>query len=537
MKKMNNISWRKLLRSMVAMMLVMAMLLCGGCGKDPEETTNPNALGDGDGKLEAQDFVDGFTTIYGTMLGSMGGQTATSSGSEMDISLTLGDDILSYVSSMMEAYGMPTDTSWLKQIAIGMDMNYSENLSQMAMALSLGQTDILSAEMIMDMAGNMMYVALPQVNSQYIGVVSDFSDLNSSYIGTVEQMGSYAELVAALPTEAELNTLLTRYLNLLLEKLEDPATGTETLSHGGISQEVTATTHTIRRSDVLDMAEAVLKAAQTDAELEKMLDNICKFYNEQGAKEAADSGYVWSNEDFHQTLMDEIEPMLQSLSEARADLEDGDFLIFTLYTEENAALGFRLNIVDEFEGGEVYLYNLTDGDNTAFAMDLMTMQLTGTGTNAGGKAAGNYTLTVEGTEMAYVEVKDFDMEALEKGELSGTLRLSLSTEAIEEYFGSNPYITSASILEVVLNAKENSASITCNLYSGSAFILGISINTKVVSAQSIQIPTDYANTENQEDMAAWLDAISLTQVLENLRAAGVPAELVDMLEANLDGMI
>lgn len=524
MKKTEKIS--RLLRAMMAVVLAMTMLLCCGCGRKNDEPTNPNTLGDGDGKLEAQDFVDGFTTMYGTMLGAMGGQTDTASRSEMDISVTLGDDLVASLGYLLEAHQLLGDASWLKEFGLGMDMNHANNMTKMILTLRLGDTDIVSAEIIQDLVGQMVYAALPGLNEQYLAAPAEAS------VGMMGGGEDYAALVSALPTETALNALLTRYLNLVLEHVEEPTVSTETLSYNGISQEVTATTHTIRRSDMLDMAEAVMKAAQTDAELEQMLDKLSDYYNTQGARTAAENGYAWENVDAHQELMDGIEYTLANIAEARGDLEDEDFLQCSVFADGKEQLGIRIRAVDDEDTIEINAYTLRQQENTALLVEVKDQFcFAGTGTEKDGTAGGQYTLSIGGVEMACVEVKGFDTEAWKKGNLKGTVSLQLT----EELFGYDSFIMPDTTLVMDLNLAEEGGVIDCRLYNGSTSLLGISIRTKQLPGEAITRPTNCVTVEDGDDLIAWANAIDLQKLLQNLRQAGVPAALVDMLEMQLNG--
>lgn len=525
-------------RPALAVLLTLAMLLCCGCSPKTPGPTGPNALGDGDGKLEAQDFVDGFTTIYGAALGAVGGQTDVSSHSEVDVSVTLGDDLISSLGAMLELYELPGDAAWLKEFGLSMDMNYTKDLTKMVLALRLGGTDLASAEMIQDMANQMVYLALPGLNDQYIAMgetASQGSDFRSAAsMGMMNGVEDYAALVSALPTEAALNALLTRYLNLVLRELEDPTVSIENLSCNGISQEVTATTHTIGYSDVLDMAEAVLKTAQTDTELEKMLDKLSDYCNTQGAKLAAESGYSWESVDIHQDMMDEIEYALEDIAEVRAGMEDGDFLVLSVFADGEKDLGIRLKAVTGYDSVEINAYSLTQKENTALLVEVSGLfRFAGTGTRNKGMANGSYTLSVQGRDMVYLDVKNLDMEALKAGNLKGTVSLRLSQELIWEIFGYASFVTPNTKIDINLNMEGDSGVIECKLYDGSKFLLGITMRTKVLPAENIQLPTNFVNAQKEEDLMTWVGALDLQKLLQNLRQAGAPAELVDMLELYL----
>lgn len=524
------------LKPLMAVLLTLAMLLCCACGAKDPEPTNPNALGDGDGKLEAQDFVDGFTTVYGAALGAMGGQTDVSSRTEMDISVALGDDLISSLGTMMQMYQLPGDASWLKEFGLNMDVNYTKDLTKMVLALRLGGTEAVSAEVIQDMANQMVYLGLPGLNDQYIAVGANVSQSAVAMSGMVD----YAALIAALPTEATLNTLLTRYLNLLQQELGDPTVGTETLSFSGISQEVTATTHTIRRSDVLDMAEAVMKAAQTDAELEAMLDKLSAYVNTQGEAEYAEyskqygTTFVWETVDLHEELMDEIDSALEDIAETRVELEDGDFLALSVFSDGEKDLGIRLKVVTGYDSVEINAYSLTQNENTALLVEISDLfRLSGTGTRSKDLLSGSYTLSAQGQDMAYLDVKNLDMEALKAGNLKGTLSLRLSQKMIQEMFGYSSFVTTKTRIDINLNTEGDNGVIECKLYDGSKFMLGVTMRTKTLPAEKIQLPTSYVDAQKQEELMNWVSALDLDKLMQNLRQAGVPDELVDTLESSM----
>ena len=163
---MKNKNINQLLRPVIAMILAAAMLLCCGCA--PKDPTGPNGLDDG--KLEAQDIVDGFTAVYGTVLEAMGGQADTAIRAEADMTFTLGDDLLATLSKALQAEGLPADVSWLRQIGLKLDSTRTEELTRVVMALRLGQTELLSAELIQEIAGGTMYAALPGLNDRFLGI-------------------------------------------------------------------------------------------------------------------------------------------------------------------------------------------------------------------------------------------------------------------------------------------------------------------------------------------------------------------------------
>ena len=534
-------SWSRLLRSALALTLVMAMLLCG-CGANPDDTKNPNknnnntgsniTLGDGDGKFEAQDVVDGTTTIYGLLLGAIGGGMGNlemDQGAQMDLAVTLGDDLLSYVSSMLEGYELGSDASWLRQFGISTQMTTNESLMQNKVDVKLGSTTIVSANMIMDMITNASYIGLPGINDTYLGFMTETEeDTSTPAIGSASSvlgsLDAYSDIVNSLPTEQELNTLLSRYLDVVLKALPEATTVTGPLSLGSVTLEATGNSITITNYQVLDIAKAVLTAAKSDADLKKIMDNLSKYSNEKTGETV----------DLYQEMVDGINEFLEGIDNIRNDFEDGTFMTINTFTYEKQLVGFQLLM--ETPKLELDYFNLSDGTNTALEVRIADfLQITGTGTVKKNMANGNYDVTVEGTKLMSVEVKDFDMKALEKGNLNGKLRLTLS-EAIWENIVENPFVDANTIIEVAMDINDNSSSVAFNLYNGEKLMLGLSILTKMISNSSINVPTQFIDpTKDPEAMEQWLSNADFDQVISNLRKAGVPQALLDMIEQGMEG--
>lgn len=542
MKKRNAFAWYRLMRTMVALLVILSMLLCGcvgagdGDGDGEKEEANANTLfGDGDGKLEAQDAVDSVTNIYGALLGAFGGNQPDSCGYEMDLVVTLGDALRSQLGSALEQMEMDSDMSWFENVGIGMEMATNGDLVQMAVDAQINGKSIVSAETVVDYLGGMVYIAVPEINSQYIAGEVDFSQMQNAMQAGSAAMEEYADLIKDLPTDKELNSVLTRYLNVVLETMNEPTTGETELTAAGITKTVTATTYSFTRYNVLDIATQVLTTAKTDAELEKVLDAFSKVVNEQGAKQAAEQGYVWTDVDLHAQLMEAIDPALEDIQDSKEDVEDLEFAQLVIYTDGDDPVGGKLVVSDGYSTMDyVIIYSLKDGKNTALVANIMgTMQLTGSGTVSGSKISGEYTLLIQGQECLNLEIEDFDTKAFNKGELKGTVRLSFG-DALLDSMGNNALLSEDTVIELELNITGKKAEIDVNLYQDDILFFGIAMSSKTTSGGKIKVPADYVKADDSDAAQAWLENAEFANVLSNLKSAGVPTKLVDLLEQSLE---
>lgn len=535
MKTKNAFTWSRLMRTMVCLLLVLSMLLCACAKTDDDETKaeeqNQIVFGDGDGKLEAQDAVDSLTNLYGALLGAFGGNQPDSYGYEMDLVVTLGQEVLEGVSQSFQQSGINSDASWLREIGLRMEMNYSGDLTQTIVDAQLSGKTIISADVIVDMVGGMGYVGVPAIHNQYMGTQMDMSQMS----GGNAMLEEYAGLVKDLPTDKELNTLLTRYLNVVLETLNDPTTGETELSTGGITKKVTTTTYSFTQYNVMDIATEILTTAKTDGELEKVLDAFTKVVNEQGAKQAADQGYTWTDVDLHAEMLESIDPALEDIQEAKQNAEDLELARLVIYTDGDDQVGGMVQVNSGYALVDyLNFFSLEDGDQTALFVNVMgTVYVTGTGEKTGSKFSGEYVLSNLGGALAYVEIEDFDTQALKKGELDGTLRLSFGDTLLDS-MGSSMPIPEDLVIELKLDTDGQKSRIDCNLYAEDVLILGIAMSSKITSGGMIKVPASYADASDSEAMQAWADAVNFEAVLDNLRSAGVPSDVVDLLKQSIE---
>lgn len=540
-------NWTRVLRTLVALMVIFSLVLCGCAGtaggdsdggkdKGGNSSNNGNILGgDGDGKLESEDVVGSVTGVYGTLLEVIGGKNEimTNGGVSMDMTVTLGDSILQNLSAMLEQEDLPADVSWFQNIGIVMDVLYDETLAQMNMSAHLNGTSIVSAEAIVDIMSSSLYLRLPEVNDEYFGgtvdMGMDMEDMMEQYNQMQQLMEEYGDIVNALPSEAQLSALLNRYIDTAKGAMSEPATGTEELSYGGLSQSVTATTYTITRTEILNILEAVATTAKTDSDLEKILDNLVAWVDEKAAAQDPD----YESVDVHAQLMESIDEFLEQVGELRGELESGEtediaMVVFTAYTVDDQLAGLKLATNDGWDTMELQYFSLEQDGKTALYLNVGgQVQFAGTGTKDGGKANGTYTLQAQGTDMLFITVKDFDMDALKNGELMGTLQLRFSEEMIDEM--RNSMLTPELTIELQLNAGGGKSNVTLTVYNGSELLFSVKLSTRQISG-SISVPSDYADANDSQQMQEWVGGLSFDRIISNLRSAGVPSELMDLLE-------
>ena len=544
MTGMKRNAFMKLFKAAVSLLMVVALcgLLFVGCassdgkgGKDNNGKDTPNydnmTPSEHFAALElnnANGMVDALSAVYGAL--SQSANTA-SYGTEMDVSLQVGDLVLDMLEeSYYEASGEEMDFSFLSKVNLEVDLNVKDKMQQMDMAVGLGDSRILTICTIMDLEDFTTWVGSPELSDVFAEMNLVQSGGMGGMVANNATMQTANALVEALPSEQEFNALIKRYLEVALEKIDDVDRKNITLELDGLKQDCTVLVAKIYEEDALNMAEAVLETAKTDKELKKIIEEFGVALNDLMKESYAQAGGTWTNVDVYEAFTMAVEDALDSLEMEKEDLDTEEYIELTTYVDkEHNIIGRKL----AFDGDEMHYYTVTEGNAFTFEAMLAEVKATGSGTKKSGKVDGTYKLNVAGSDLFTLEVKDWSANG---EEIKGTLVLEPSAELIRQTIGNSGVMPFADVaLELKIDSSESKKAFEINLLSNEALVVGIAMSTKTSSGGTIQKPSQTIDFNNQYQLQSWVESMDFDKLIRNLRNAGVPGELLDMLEANLFG--
>lgn len=480
------------------------------------------------GEADAVDsLVDTITGIYGTLLEE---PTDLSVGADVDVSVYVGD----YVIDMLEQQfaqqsGQNMDMDWMSEIVLGMDMDIADDITQMQLMLALADHQLVSLDAIVDFSQEMLYMGCPELTNTYAGLDFATMGLDMSTFQMAQQQ--IDDMRAYLPSEQTLNKLLTKYVELAVDNL-DVKEAPYTLELDGLKQDCTAMTISIGAEDVYNVLTAVLTEAKTDADLKTVIDNLSAYYSKQmGAAETYD---------MYPDFVAAIEELLTSLEGQKDGLADAaGGIVLQIYVDgADSLIGMKLTVEDDYDSMEVYYYTVTEGNTFNFEASAAQVQIVGSGTIKGDMVDAEYTMTLNGTDLLVLEVMDYDTASASKGYINGTFRLEPTADLISLMMGSSSAASFADVaLELTIATSEKSVNLRLDVLTNDVLIVGIGIGTSTGKADDIQIPSQYIDPTDQEELMKWVEGFNFDEILDNMRDAGVPEELVALAEQALQGMM
>ena len=206
---------------------------------------------------------------YGIALSMLSGEYPEGA-SEVSMKLNFGSTALDMMEDFsQQALGEKLDLDWMTSIGMTMSSNAKDGLQQMGASLNIGEAELAAIDCIMNMAEGKLYLAILSLSNQYLeldmqSVMDMYEDLMGRYTGGSEYYNSayaskdsvalpsmnssYAsvlemledpELLAILPTEEELDKLLNKYVDVILDSFDDVKKSTKTMSVGDVKQKLT----------------------------------------------------------------------------------------------------------------------------------------------------------------------------------------------------------------------------------------------------------------------------------------------------------
>ena len=381
---------------------------------------------------------------------------------------------------------------------------------------------------ILNMDQGKLLVAVTNLNDAYLEM--DVSEYLPTDVSTPMwmQMLEDPALYEALPTEEELDSLLTKYWGIVMDDLDDVEKSEKPVKVGQLEQKLTVLETTIDGEDLANAAEDVLKAAAEDAQIKAIIADAVKYLEQKDA-----FGGPVDADEIYKEFQDSIEEALDSLEETGAEDMDGELVLTEYVNGSHQVVGYGL----EADGEEVFRYlELRDGGKLAFELDIPdTLEITGEGTEKNGAVTADYIVSVNYPEydeetfeatykkMDVLKVSLVDFKA--EGEtVNGKIRIAPTSDLLQTLglsSAASSAIDLASLqLELGLAATKSGGTMDINVLSGEDLLAGLSFTVAEKEATAI---TEPANTCDMEDIEAWLEDIDVEKLVKALDDAGLPA--------------
>lgn len=401
---------------------------------------------------------------------------------------------------------------------------------------------LLSAETVTDAEGGMAYLRVPQLSDMFLAldVTDSLAMLADSPIADMlDAMGK------AAPDDETAGRLTRKYLEIIINSLENVKLEAAEVTASGVTAEMTAVTVTLDARTVINIARNVLREVIRDEELKALLNDLSEAYAEEFDYEF-DPDYEPGGEgapeeyDFYGELEEALNSLDSLDRDAIANAMNNTVQMVVWVDGEGNIAGREFVIDADGTGIRLRALCVTSGDDIGVETYLRELEgetvrthfeATGAFSAAGGKLSGllsvragdydydwdsfdfdnydpyydydRYLIWTE-RDICTVTVEGLDVAKLERGWLSG----SFTFTPAPELYGAEDAADSVAI-KLDVDSGEGYISLRAALLSGGDELFALS-----VSSESIAEPREVMIPENTLSPDEWVQSLDLEKLLE-----------------------
>jgi hypothetical protein len=471
--------------------------------------------------------IENFCTNYATNLSDISNHVKSSS----ELQLMLGDGGQEILNSFS-----PVDVSWLNDVTIGIGTGMEKNNLTQSLDLRVNGTKICTLNYYIDFDSSKIYLNIPELHDGYIQM-----DLTNVYDGTEESgtdglhiqmeladaVNNYFSILENLPEANSLQNVLTRYSKIILDNIEDQGSTSETVSAGAVQQDLTVSEGHITQKSAKSLLQAVLSTAKTDSELESIVENWTAIMN---------------NPDYT------YDAFVDSIAELEGALVDDDTdaagLTLRAWTDDAGnVVGQQLLWKDgNIEQNFIKYLKTSAGTESGYLLKLAGDEdgilLEGSGKIADDLLNGTYTLTMDGSEIAIIDVADYDTAAIKDGVWNGTYIISGSAYETED--GEETDTLNKMQLIFGSDGMDNkNLSVRCSLVNNGAYLGTLFFTSDMENGIESVDPAslnDVYDFNDPDQAAAYTESINLDAIEAGLTDAGMPEGWLDSIISSFSSL-
>lgn len=475
-----------------------------------------------------------------------------------EIVIELGDSAMeNLMDTLSYQEELPFDISEWNRIALEYETYSGDSLINAAAGLTIGDTGLISVDTLLDYKDSALYLAMPELSESYLGisfedVMADYEDALQSMEEMTEYLDAIQEIVKVLPDEKQAQALLTKYFDVIIGCVDDVDKESVKLEAGGVNQKCTCLKVTIDGKTLVKAAKALCKELKDDKDLKKYITDFVDAVSEQAEAldMAEELGMELDADEIYEQFQSMCDEILDTIDENEEEIPEFELVMSVYVDSKGHVCGREFELEVEEQTMTLLVANTENGSNVGFEASLLIddgdvengFVFEGSGKKNKGKLDGTYALTVmaqgEKKKMMNVSVKQFDLDAMEKGYLNGSFGLSIADDLLEEMEERIPEEVYSMLEEMELvfdlTSNENAAKFKVSLNQGKELYASLSISSEKVSDKKLSVPSDAIMIEDIEDpedsLKEYWMTIDWDSMIEKLEEIGFSDELIENLK-------
>ena len=441
------------------------------------------------------------------------------SSSSIDFTVELGEDLI----DLLEMSGLEID--WLESANLAFDVIMKDELYKIGAAAGVNDVDILSGNMIFDLAEEYMYMQVPELNEDYVAF--DFADMGIEV--DEEMFAMFDVLEKYLPESKDMEKLLSKYMTLVVEQFDDVEEESTELEVGDISQKCTALEVTIDTKTAQKIAEAVLTELSEDDDFKKMFENVIGI--------AEEMGYPTDAEELYDEFLEEVEYALENVDSIDMGEEE---IVMTVYVNgkgevigreiEVSGVTFRYAMPQSGSKFEMECYvEMPDVFRSVSyeESEMLKFGIEGEGKKKGDKITGDFTVKFDSEAYLNIQVEGYNVAKAKEGEMVGTFTFTLPKSlknTLSEQGGSEMAMLASYLnygLEIDMDTDSDGGTVSIAVVDDDEFFVKLTMEMESGKGEKISVPSskEVVDAMDEDAVEEWVEEFDWEAIVKKLEKA------------------
>lgn len=448
-------------------------------------------------KNNRDESTDTFSACYDSMRNNL---CAGSLSKEAAYKLELGQSL----KTMLSMTGM--DFSKLNDIEFNVQGKQDKNVISGQIKGKINGQDVISLNGYLDSDNKECYLQIPELSETYLDLSTALQSAGEAGASNMFMMSDMAKYI---PETKQLNTLITTYSDIFIDKVDSVEKSSVDVEVSGIKAEYTDLKVTCKGKKLYDITVEMMTALKDDQTIKAIVENV--------------------KADAYSQYSDAVSKALENLKASADTVSDEDLqMVMDVYVDGQGQIAGRvlsikaeentitLKAIEPQKGSEFGAEYSVDYNGTTY------VKITGKGEKKGDKLSGEYSLSMdEGmnpspavitsmTDFVTLKVTDYDVKAMEDGYLNGTFKLSSKTIA-----GFTGY-------ELQLTAKgdKNTLSNAFSVVFGDEKLVTLTETVKEADVKGVAKPTDdnaKCDVMDSEAIQTYVSELKVNELLTSIQ--------------------
>lgn len=519
---------KKKFRKIISIMIcIFSLFAFASCGKKSLNSLRKSGTGKEYLKAVVEKSIDTSVEKSSLLSKNWAYYYSTKARTTGNLSLNISPEILNMLSMYLDI----GDFTFINDIKFKTDIQLNEYLEKMNINFNVGDSSIFTLDFIMNILNGEFFVSIPEAINKTLYLKVPEEDFND-YLLLIDSLNKLETF--PIYTQ-EFTTLSKKYVNIILDNIDEINKVSETLSLPSISENIVSLEFDVTEKKFFEIAKTLIQTASTDEMLKDLINKYQEYFTVlyNSLKDSLELYEEMPNlyEEFLSILNDLLYTIESNLIYATDDYP----LNCILYVDdEHTFTGIQLGEKDSTDDyDKIKVLKAENQDKFEFLFSFEDIKVEGSGNYLNKSVSAEYNLTIDDSIFVSFGYENFNKDGIFDGNLTGKFFILpkegfyyLINDSFEE-FEDYSFLIAAKQPKLVFDVNLNKEKIynEFGFFSNTTSLLSFKYDG-IYSHTPGEIVCPTSNLLNFEDIdfeEKLLESVDFTVISENIKNSSLPA--------------